>query len=77
MAAEEEVDLDMDEVKEEDLDKEYAEVEEEVKAYVVDVVVVVEAVGEELITIVTKTMEGIITIMDLIHQILRETLTPE
>ena len=51
--------------------------EEEVKAYVVDVVVVVEAVGEEVITIVTKTMEGIITIMDLIHQILRETFTPE
>ena len=38
------------------------------------VVVVVEAAQEEAIEIVTTTMEGKITIMELIHQILRENL---
>ena len=47
------------------------EVEE---ADVVTVEVVVEAVEEEAIRIVTTTMEGRITIMELIHQILQETL---
>ena len=82
VAAEEEVDLYMDKVKEEDLDmdklkEEYLDmekVEEAVEAAVVAVVVVVEAVEEYAIIIVTTTMEGRITIMELIHQILRETL---
>ena len=47
------------------------EVEE---ADVVTVEVVVEAVEEEAIRIVTTTMEGRIIIMDLIHQILLENL---
>ena len=40
----------------------------------VSVAVVLEAVEEEAITIVTTTMEGRITIMELIRQILREFL---
>ena len=36
--------------------------------------VLVEAVEEEAITIVTTTMEGRIKIMELIHKILQETL---
>ena len=82
MAAEEEVDLDMDEVKEEgldmdqmkggDLDMDEVEVEEAVLADVMDVAVMVVEVEEESITIVTTTMEGRITIMEVIHQISRE-----
>ena len=53
MEAEEEVYLDMDEV----------EVEEAVEASIVAVAVVVEAVEEYAITIITTTMEGKITIM--------------
>ena len=62
--------LDMDKVKEGDLDMEKIEEEEAVEVYVVAVAVVVEAMEEEAITIVTTKMEGIITIMELIHQIL-------
>ena len=43
-------------------------------AAVVSVVVVVGAVEEHRITIITTTMEGRITIMELIHQILQENL---
>ena len=68
--SEEEVDLDMDKVKKEYLDMEEVDVEEVVEAAVVAVAVVVEAVEEKAITIVTTTMEGIITIMELIHHIL-------
>ena len=84
VVAEEEVDFDMDKVKEEyldmdkvnekDLDMDEVEVEEAVEAAVVAVAVVVEAVEEYAIIIVTTTMEGRITIMELIHQILRENL---
>ena len=76
--------MDMDEVKEEDLDmgeanEEYfymdkVEAEESVEAALVSVEVVVEAVDEEEITIVTTAMEGRIKNMELIHHILRETL---
>ena len=64
MASEVGVDLDMDEV----------EVVEAAVVAVVDVTVMVEAVEEEAITIVTTTTEGRITIMELIHRTLRETL---
>ena len=67
-------DLDMDEVKEEDLDLDEVEVEEAVDMAVATVAVMVEAVEEEAITIVTTKMEGKITIKELIHQILRENL---
>ena len=50
------------------------EVEESVEATVVSVAVVVEVVEEVEITIVTTTMEGRITVMKLIHQILRGAL---
>ena len=50
------------------------EAEQAVEASVVSVSFVVVAVEEEAITIVTTTMEGRITIMELIHKILRETL---
>ena len=68
VAEEEEVDFDLDEVKEEDLDMDKVEAEE---AVVVAVVVVVEDMEDESITIVTTTMEGRITIMELIHKILQ------
>ena len=84
VVAEEEVDFDMDKVKEEyldmdkvneeDLDMDEVEVEESVEAAVVVMAVVVEAVEEELITIVTTTMEGSIIITELIHHILQEIL---
>ena len=70
MAAEEEVDLDMDEGKEEDLDIDKVEVEEAVDAYMVAVAVVVEALDEESTTIVSTKIEGRITIMKLKHRIL-------
>ena len=66
--------LDTEEVKEEDLDMEKVDVEEAVEADVVSVAIVVEAVEEEAITIVTTTMEVSITIMELIHWILRGNL---
>ena len=69
-----EEDLDMDKVKEEDLDRDEVEVEEAVEAALVDVAVMVDALEEEAIAIVTTTMEGRITIMELIHQILQENL---
>ena len=69
-----EEDLDMEKLKEEDFDMDKLEVEEAVEVDVVDVDVVVGAVEEEAIIIVTTTMEGRITIMELIHQILREIL---
>ena len=53
VAADEEVDLDMDAVKEEDLDMDKVEAEDAVEVDVVDVVVVVEDVEEEAITTVT------------------------
>ena len=66
--------MDMDEVKEEDLDmgeanEEYfymdkVEAEESVEAALVSVEVVVEAVDEEEITIVTTAMEGRIKNME-------------
>ena len=84
---EQDVDLDMDEVTEEDLDRyevkeeyldmdevEAEEAEEAVEATVFALTVVVEAVEEESIKILKTTMEGRITIMELINQILRETL---
>ena len=84
LAAEEEVDLDVDEVNVEDLDmdnvkEEYldmdkVDVEEAAKQAAVAVANVVEAVEEEAIIIVTKTMEGRIKIMELIHRILRGNL---
>ena len=64
MGSEEGVDLDMDKV----------EVVEAAVVAVVDVTVMVEAVEEEAITIVTTTTEGRITIMELIHWILQENL---
>ena len=69
-----EEDLDMDKVKEEDLDRDEVEVDEAVEAALVDVAVMVDALEEEAIAIVTTTMEGRITIMELIHQILQENL---
>ena len=66
VAAEEEVDLDMDkvkeeyldmdEVKEEDLDMDDVEVEEAIEAVVVDMAVMVDSVEEEVTTIVTTTI---------------------
>ena len=72
--AEEEVYLNMDKVKEEDVDMEKVEVEKAVEAVVVAVAVVVETVEEEAIKIFTTTIEGRITIMELIHWILQGTL---
>ena len=66
--------MDIDEVNEEDFYMDEVEVEEVVAAVVVAVAVVVEAMKQEVITIVTTIMEGRIAIMDLIHQILQETL---
>ena len=64
MEEEEEIDLDTDEV----------DVEEAVEAALVAVAVVVESVEEEVITIVTTTIEGRITIIEFIYWILRGTL---
>ena len=72
--AEEEVYLNMDKVKEEDVDMDKVEVEKAVEAVVVAVAVVVETVEEEAIKIFTTTIEGRITIMELIHWILQGTL---
>ena len=69
-----EEDLDMYEVKEVDLDMDEVEAEEAVYTAVFALTVVVEAVEEDSITIFTTTMEGRITIKQLINQILRETL---
>ena len=55
VASEEEVDLDMEKVKEEDLNMDKVEVEEVVEAAVVAMAVVVEEVEEEEITTVTTT----------------------
>ena len=74
VVAEEEVDLGMDKVKKEYLDMDKVEVEEAVETAVVAVAVVVEAVEEEAIAIVTTKMGGRIKIMELIHHILQETL---
>ena len=60
----EEVDSDTDEV----------DVEEAVEAALVAVAVVVESVEEEVITIVTTTIEGRITIIEFIYWILQGTL---
>ena len=56
------------------LDTDEVDVEEAVEAALVAVSVVVESVEEEVITIVTTTIEGRITIMELIYWILRGTL---
>ena len=74
VAAEEEVDLDMDEVKEEYFDMNEVEAEDAVENSMVAVVAVVRVVEEESITILTTKMEGRITTMELIHHILQETL---
>ena len=64
----------MDEVEEVDLDIDKVNVEEVVEAAMVFVAVLVEAMEEEGITIVKTTIEGRITIMELIYQILQGTL---
>ena len=71
VATEEQVDLYMDEVKEVDLDMDEVEVEEVVEAAVVLVKVLVKAVKEKVIVIVTTTIEVRSTIMELIYRILQ------